>query len=50
MKYGIKIEGLLVETFDNPDEAYDAGRFAYEESGIFHEVVLVGNNAKGLND
>ncbi|MGO0058630.1 hypothetical protein ACTID9_00950 [Brevibacillus fluminis] len=50
MRYGIKIDGLLVETFDTPEEAYEAGRFAYEESGIFHEVVLVSPVSRGLND
>lgn len=50
MRYGIKIDGLLVETFDTPEEAYEAAQFAYQESGEFHEVVLVVNNAKGIND
>lgn len=50
MKYGIKIDGILVETFVTPEEAYEAGQFAYEESGIFHEVVKVHLNANGLND
>jgi len=50
LKYGITIDGLLVETFDTPEEAYEAGQFAYEESGIFHEVVEVHLKAKGLSD
>jgi len=48
MRYGIKMDGMLLETFDT--QAYDNGKITYEESGVFCEVVLVVNNAKGLND
>ena len=50
MRYGIKMDGMLLETFDTPEDAYDNGKMTYEESGVFCEVVLVANNAKGLND
>lgn len=50
MRYGIKIDELLVETFNTPEEAYEMAQFAYQESVIFHEVVWVINNAKGIND
>lgn len=48
--YGLKVDGLLLEKFDSPEEAYDAGLFAYEQTGLFHEVVLVHPNAKALNE
>ncbi|MCM3141679.1 hypothetical protein [Brevibacillus sp. MER 51] len=50
MRYGVRLEGLLVETYDTPEEAYDDARYAYEESGLFHEVVMVLPTARGLND
>lgn len=39
--YGLKINGNLVEKFSTPVEAYQAALFAYQETGVFHEVVLV---------
>ena len=50
VRYGIKIDGILVATYDTPEEAYDNGRFCYDESGYFHEVVAVISSAKGLDD
>jgi len=50
MRYGIKCDGLLVLTYDTPEEAYESAQLAYQETGVFHEVVLVINNAKDLAD
>jgi hypothetical protein len=50
MMYGLRLEGLLLEKYDIPDEAYEAAQFAYEETGLFHEVVLVHPLAKAIND
>lgn len=50
MKYGIKLDGLLLEKFDTPEEAYAAGLFGYEETGLFHEVALVHPDAKAINE
>ncbi|GIN67092.1 hypothetical protein J41TS2_25130 [Bacillus sonorensis] len=41
MKFGIYLDGILMEKFNSPEEAYDAGRSAFEESGLFHEIRLV---------
>ena len=40
MKYGIFIHGLEepLEIYDDMFEAYDAAKYAAEETGIFHEV------------
>lgn len=38
MKYGIFLNGILLEEFNTPEEAYEAGKFAYEETGEFHEI------------
>ena len=40
-KYGLKVNGMLVAKYNTPEETYEAGKYAYEETGIFHEVVLV---------
>jgi hypothetical protein len=50
MKYGIFLDGLLLEKFDTPEEAYDSAKFAYEETGLFHEVRTVHPLAKTIND
>jgi hypothetical protein len=50
MKYGIKMHGLLLEKFDTPEEAYEAGQFGYEETGEFHEVVAVYAGAQAINE
>lgn len=50
MKYGIYLDGMLMEVFDTPEEAYEAGQFAYEESGLFHEIKLTHPLAKTIND
>lgn len=39
MKYAIKSNGMVLAEYDTPEEAYEAAIFAYEELGIFHEVV-----------
>lgn len=39
--YGLKLNGNLVENFSTPVEAHQAALFAYQETGVFHEVVLV---------
>ncbi|MEK5098615.1 MULTISPECIES: hypothetical protein [Bacillus] len=41
MKFGIYLDGILMEKFNSPEEAYEAGRSAFEESGLFHEIRLV---------
>ncbi|MGG3890260.1 hypothetical protein [Metabacillus fastidiosus] len=40
MKYGIYLHGELMESFNTSTEAYDAARFATEETGIVHEVKI----------
>ncbi|WP_158530245.1 hypothetical protein [Paenibacillus larvae] len=50
MRYGIKVDGLLIETYDTPEEAYYAAKFSYEETGLFYEVIAVANDAKGIAD
>ncbi|MEK4907396.1 hypothetical protein [Niallia sp. FSL M8-0099] len=40
MKYAITLDGYLVAKYDTPVEAYNAAKFAYEETGLFHEVKL----------
>lgn len=49
VKYGIKLDGLLLEKCDTPEEAYENAKFAYEETGLFHEVVLVRADAESVN-
>ncbi|MEV2294634.1 hypothetical protein ABNB59_17790 [Paenibacillus larvae] len=41
MRYGIKLDGVLEETYDTPEEAYYAVRFKYGDTGLFYEVVAV---------
>ncbi|MDR5568983.1 hypothetical protein [Paenibacillus larvae] len=41
MRYGIKLDGVLEETYDTPEEAYYAVRFRYGDTGLFYEVVAV---------
>ena len=41
MMYGITLDGVLLEKFVTPDEAYEAGMHAYEATGEFHGVVMV---------
>jgi hypothetical protein len=50
MMYGLRLDGLLLEKYDTPEEAYESAQFSYEETGLFHEVVLVHPFAKALND
>ncbi|SFP10157.1 hypothetical protein [Salibacterium halotolerans] len=50
MKYAIVLDSFIMEKFDTPEEAYDEGRSAYEESGLFHEIKLVSDSAKTIND
>lgn len=50
MRHGSKPDGFLMETFDSPEGAYDAARSAYDESRLFHEVVIVSPTEQGLND
>lgn len=48
--YAIFMDGMLLEKFETPEEAYQAAIFGYEETGIFHEVKAVGQFAKTIND
>jgi len=41
MMYGIKVGEMILETFYTPLEAYEAAMFAYQETGVFHEVVAI---------
>lgn len=41
MKYAIKSNGMVLAEYDTPEEAYEAAIYAYEELGIFHEVVQI---------
>jgi len=50
MAYGIFLDGMLMEKFDTPEEAYEAGQFAYEETGLFHEVRIVSPLRKTINE
>lgn len=50
MKYGIFLDGMLMEKFDTPDEAYEAGIFAYTETGEFHEIIRVHPLAKTIEE
>lgn len=40
MIYGIYIDGIEepLETYDNRDLAYEAAKYATEETDVFHEV------------
>jgi hypothetical protein len=50
MKYGIYLDGMLMEKFDTPEEAYEAAQFAYEETGLFHEVKFAHPIAKTIHE
>lgn len=50
MKYGIYLDGLLIEKFDEPEEAYEEAMSAYDQSGMFHEVRLTSPLAEAIND
>jgi hypothetical protein len=50
MQYGLRLDGLLLEKYNTPEEAYENAQFAYEETGLFHEVVLVNPLAKAINE
>ena len=50
MKYGIYLDGMLLEKFDTPEEAYEAGQYAYEETGEFHEVKLAHSLSKTIEE
>lgn len=50
MMYGITLDGILMEKFDTPEEAYEAAQYAYEETGIFHGVTLAHPVAKTINE
>lgn len=50
MKYGIYLDGLLMEMFDTPDEAYENAIYAYNASGEFHEVKMTHPLAKTINE
>jgi hypothetical protein len=41
MKYAIKVGEMVMETFDTPMDAYEAAICAYEETEVFHEVVVI---------
>lgn len=50
MKYGITLDGMLMEKFDTPEEAYEAASFGYEETGLFHGVIMVHPLAKTIDE
>jgi len=50
MKYGITLDGVLMEKFDTPEEAYEAAQFAYEQSGLFHGVVICYKHTKTIDE
>lgn len=50
MKYAIKLDGFIMEKFDTPDEAYEAAIYAYQETGLFHEVAMVVSWAKTIDE
>lgn len=41
MKFGIYLDGELIELYDDDQEVYDAAKQATKETGIFHEVRTV---------
>ena len=43
MKYGIYISDVEepLETFDDSDKAYEAAKYATDETDVFHEVRVV---------
>ncbi|QBX06368.1 hypothetical protein API480_38 [Paenibacillus phage vB_PlaP_API480] len=41
MIYGIKVDDYILATYDTPEEAYEAAKFAYKETGSFHGVVAI---------
>ncbi|ALA12324.1 hypothetical protein M5W76_12235 [Paenibacillus larvae] len=41
MIYGIKADDFILATYDTPEEAYEAAKFAYGETGSFHGVVAI---------
>ncbi|AUS03447.1 hypothetical protein [Paenibacillus larvae] len=41
MRYGIKLNGSLEETYDTPEEAYHAAELRCGDTGLFYEVVAV---------
>ncbi|AXF39463.1 hypothetical protein KMC73_gp46 [Paenibacillus phage Wanderer] len=41
MIYGIKVDDFILATYDTPEEAYEAAKFAYKETGSFHGVVAI---------
>lgn len=50
MLYGIYLDGLLMEKFDDVEEAYDAAKYAWEETGLFHEVKYAHPSAKTIDE
>lgn len=40
-EYGLKVNGQIVAKYLTPAEAYEAAKSAYQETGVFHEVVLL---------
>ncbi|ETK30007.1 hypothetical protein ABNB59_20660 [Paenibacillus larvae] len=50
MIYGIIDGSVLIETYETPEEAYEAAKVAYEATGDFFGVIAVSNNAKGIAD
>jgi hypothetical protein len=50
MLYGIYLDGMLMERFETPEEAYEAATFAYEETGLFHEVKWTHPLSKTINE
>jgi len=37
-KYGLFVDGLLIETHELPEEAYEEAIRSYESTGLFYEV------------
>ncbi|QJI52373.1 hypothetical protein [Psychrobacillus phage Perkons] len=50
MMYGIYLDGMLMEKYGTPEEAYESAQFAYEESGLFHEVRFTSTVVKTINE
>ncbi|GIN22587.1 hypothetical protein [Siminovitchia fordii] len=37
-QFGVYLHGQLLAPYDTPEKAYKSAMFAYEETGLFHEV------------
>lgn len=48
MRYGIYLQGMLMQSYESPKEALDSAVFALQETGVFHEVKVI-ENEKEIN-